>query len=208
MMKALGIVPVLMTLAILPLSCSKGEEAAAPASPQEGQKPTEVEKAVAQQPIDTNYSHSITKEGISFSWNLKPESIDIKLVAKTKGWVGIGFNPEPDSAMKGANFIIGSVKDGKVEVFDHFGTLRTSHKADDTVGGKSNVTNVTGSEKGEETEIAFSIPLDSGDATDTKIDPTQETTVLLAYGNSDILVLRHKYRTSVKVNLSTGKSTE
>ena len=151
-----------------------------------------------------DYDHEAKVKDMSFSWKVDGADLKVKLSGKTTGWVGIGFNPS--TQMKDASFILGYVKKGKATVTDEFGDSERTHKADDKIGGSSNVTLVGGSEEGGVTTVEFSVPLNSGDKTDTVIDPAGETVVLLAYGGKrDSFKSKHKYRTSIKVNLSSGK---
>jgi hypothetical protein len=92
-----------------------------------------------------------------------------------------------------------------VKVVDEFGTTNTGHKTDTKVGGTENVTVVGGSEESGVTTIEFVIPLNSGDAKDGVIDPAGDTVLLLAYGaGRDSFKSKHKFRTTMTVNLSTG----
>ena len=152
-----------------------------------------------------DYSHGIMVGDMQFLWTPRGDSIDIKLAAPTKGWVSIGFNPETGRTMKGANLILGLVKAGKAEVIDHYGTMKDKHKDDDKIGGQTNISNVSGSEENGTTQIAFSIPLDSADAKDVALSLDGDTIVLLAYGKSDQIVLKHKFRAILSLNLSTGE---
>lgn len=142
---------------------------------------------------------------VSFAWAVDGENLHVKISAETTGWVAVGFNPE--TAMKGANFILGAVNDqGQVMITDHYGVGYTSHKEDTAIGGTSDISQVYGSEKDGVTEIGFTIPLDSGDMMDTPIDPAKQTTVLLAYSAAqDKFTARHRNRYKLIVNLSTGE---
>lgn len=152
---------------------------------------------------EMTYPHKITVDKINFQWSLDADAIHIKLSAETTGWVGIGFNPT--DKMKDANFVIGYVKNGKVNVKDQFGSGITKHDEDVKSGGKDNLTNVSGKESGGMTEIAFTLPLNSGDKHDQVINPDGDTTVLLAYASGmDSFFIKHKFRTRLSVNLSTG----
>ncbi len=149
------------------------------------------------------YTHEVKSKKIAFAWKVDGNKLAVKLTAETDGWVGIGFNPT--SEMKGANFILGYVKNGVAEVEDDFGTDENLHNPDTKLGGTSDVTLVGGTETGGVTTIEFTIPLNASDKNDTKIDVNGDTTVLLAYGaGRDSFMSRHTYRTTVKVNLSTG----
>ncbi len=151
-----------------------------------------------------DYDHETKVKNMSFSWKVDGKDLKVKMSAKTTGWVGIGFNPS--SQMKDADYVIGYVKGGKAQITDDFGNGERTHKADDKLGGSNNATLVGGDEKGGVTTIEFSIPLNSGDKTDSVIDPAGETTVLLAYGGKrDSFKSKHKFRTTIKVNLASGK---
>lgn len=154
-----------------------------------------------------DYAHEVTAKKISFAWKVNGDKLEVKLAAETAGWVGVGFNPT--EAMKDANYILGYVKDGKVTLTDDFGDTALSHKADDKLGGTEDVSLVGGSEEGGKTTIEFTIPVSSSDANDGKIDVNGDNVVLLAYGpDRDSFKTKHKFRTALKVNLSTGSSTE
>ena len=151
-----------------------------------------------------DYDHEAKVKDMSFAWKVEGSDLKVKLSGKTTGWVGIGFNPS--NKMKDANFVLGYVKAGKAKITDEFGSDENSHKSDEKTGGSSNVTLVGGNENGGVTTIEFSMPLNSGDKTDTVIDPGGETLVLLAFGGKrDSFKSKHKFRTTIKVNLSSGK---
>lgn len=153
------------------------------------------------------YAHEIQSKKMSFAWTVNGDKLDIRLTAETTGWVAIGFNPT--DAMQGANYILGYVKDGKVTLTDDFGDSPTGHKADGKLGGTEDATVIGGSEENGKTTIEFSVPLASSDAKDGKIDTNGDTVILLAYGpDRDSFKIKHKYRTTLKVNLGTGSSTE
>lgn len=154
---------------------------------------------------DPNYDHSVTVGDMAFLWKVDGESLKVKLAARTTGWIALGLNPTPNEGMKGANFVLAYVKDGQAAAEDHFGTVKTNHKPDEKIGGQSNVTEVAGKEEGGVTEVSFTIPLKSGDDKDTDIDPAGETMVLLAYGKTDALILKHQFHASLTVNLASGE---
>ena len=149
------------------------------------------------------YDHKIQLKKMSFEWRVNGVNLDIRLKAKTKGWVAIGFNTE--GSMKNANLILGYVKRGKVKISDQFGVRREEHIRDIMTGGQSDISNKKGSETLNQTTVSFSIPLQSGDKRDFAIKTAQETIILLAYGKrSDNFQSKHEFRTAIKVNLRTG----
>lgn len=161
----------------------------------------------ADNPTETPFDHKIQVADMVFQWSVKNDKLTISLAAETEGWVAVGFNPS--EAMKDANFILGYVKNGTVTMADHFGVTHHQHKSDEKLGGKNNITDVSGNEKKGVTTIVFTIPLKSGDENDPEISPDGETTVLLAYSSGrDSFRTRHKFRTTLKVNLSTGNYSE
>ena len=150
-----------------------------------------------------DYQHSLEVEKMTFSWSVDGDQLAVKLSAPTTGWVAVGFNPS--SKMKDADIIIGYVKDGKVKIEDEFGSAATQHQNDDKAGGTDNVTVVGGMEEGDTTTIEFAIPLNSGDAKDTVIDPNADTVVILGYGSERYSFrVKHKFRTAITVNLASG----
>ena len=153
----------------------------------------------------TEYKHEVKDKKISFAWTVDGDNLAVKLVAKTDGWVGIGFNPA--KKMAGANFILGYVKKGKAKIVDEFGIEENKHTSDKKLGGTSDIVLVGGTEVDGVTTIEFTMPLDSVDKNDTKIDINGDTTVLLSYGaGRDSFKTKHKYRSTLIVNLSTGAS--
>ena len=155
----------------------------------------------------STYDHEITVQNMTLSWKVNGDDLHIKLTAPTTGWLGIGFNPS--IGMKDAKFVLGYVKEGKINVSDEFGTGEIRHESVEKFGGKSDITCISGQEEGGETTIEFTIPLVSKDTKGGRIDPAAETTVLLAYGlDHDSSRLRHKFRTTISVNLSTGMSNQ
>ncbi len=150
-----------------------------------------------------DYQHSLTVDQMTFNWSVEGEHLVIKLSAPTKGWVGIGFHPT--EGMKGANIILGYVKDGKVELSDDYGHQYTKHEPDVKRDGTDNVTLISGNETGNTTTLEFSIPLQSGDASDGNIDPKADTVVILAYGpDRDSFRMKHQYHKTITVNLGDG----
>lgn len=153
----------------------------------------------------TDYSYELVDKKITFAWKVDGDSLAVKLVAETDGWIGIGFNPI--DKMMGANFILGYVKDGKAKIVDEYGTKETQHKSDKKLEGSVDATLIGGTEIDGKTTIEFVIPLDSGDKNDTKIDVDGDTIVLLGYGaGRDSFRAKHKYRSTWMVNLSSGVS--
>ena len=144
------------------------------------------------------YQISETK-GIIFQWKIENEDIQIILSAPTTGWVAIGF--DPSRMMKDADILIGYVKDGKVFMEDHFGAGYTKHKLDTDLGGTEDITIIDGYEIEKKTTLKFSIPLNSGDSFDSKLEKGEEYKVIFAYGKKDNFTSYHKVRASMTITL-------
>jgi len=155
--------------------------------------------------LANSYDHEVKAKNMTFAWKVDGDTLHAKMSAKTKGWVGVGFNPS--NKMKDANFILGYVKDGKAEIADHFGTKATGHAADSKSGGSEDVTLVGGTEEGGMTTIEFTLPMNSGDKMDGALNADGDTMLLLAYGpDRDSMRPRHRYKKTMTVNLATGAS--
>ena len=153
----------------------------------------------------SSYDHEVKAKNMTFAWKVDGDTLHAKMSAKTKGWIGVGFNPS--KKMKDANFILGYVKNGEPTVVDHFGTKATGHGADTKNGGSDDVTLVAGSEEKGVTVIEFTIPINSGDKTDGSLTVDGDTILLLAYGPPrDSFKPRHKFQKTMTVNLATGET--
>ncbi len=154
--------------------------------------------------VAVEYSQKISLDKMSFEWRLNNKMIHIRLKAETKGWVAVGFNST--NSMKGANFVIGYVKRGKVRIQDSYGIRMNEHIRDIMNNGKDDIMDVSGKEEGTSTTLQFTIPLVSGDKNDKKIVPGLFTKILLAFGpDRDSFDTEHLFRTVLTVNLTTGE---
>lgn len=149
------------------------------------------------------YQHSLTVDKMAFNWSIEGGNMAIKLSAPTKGWVGIGFHPT--EKMKGANIILGFVKDDKVEITNQFGSQPFQHTPYAQQNGKDDVTVIGGNETGDTTTLEFTIPLRREDASHGVIEPNGDTVVILAYGpDRDSTKLKHQFAKTITVNLASG----
>ena len=137
--------------------------------------------------------------GVTFNWAVQEETLYVKLSAPTKGWIAVGF--EPSKMMKDADIIIGYVKGTDIVIEDHFGFRPTSHRPDEEIGGTNDVTILGGTEDNGSTTLEFSIPLDSMDTFDRRLEKGKRYKVIVAYGKKDNLETYHKKRGSFEITL-------
>ncbi len=151
------------------------------------------------------YKYEIKAKKMKLFWTLEKDQIHIKIAAKTTSWVSIGFDPE--EAMKGANIIIGAVKNGAVKVEDHYGNRKRGHANDKKLGGENHVLNPSGTEIDGITTITFTLPLDTGDEYDKPISTTGTNQVILAYGKGkDSFKTFHPFKAVYEINFVTGEN--
>ena len=141
------------------------------------------------------------EENWGFSWRFMGDEIEFTVSAPTTGWVGIGFNPS--RMMADAHFVLAYVSGDTVHARDDYGTGRTTHAADVSLGGTDDVRVISGQEANGVTTVVFALPLDSGDAYDVVFTPGETYTVLLAYGanSANNFTGMHRGRTSIEVVL-------
>jgi uncharacterized membrane protein len=123
----------------------------------------------------------VETHGYTFQWKVNGTNLDVKLSYATTGWIGVGFSQ--DGTMQGSDIKIGYVKDGKAVILDSFGNGQYNHQAKEKLGGRSTVSNVSGSETDGVTTISFTRPLNSGDKNDVVLIPGETYMIILAHGN-------------------------
>jgi len=155
------------------------------------------QETVSEKPALPEGFREISGGDIIFQWKISDAVLEGIIAAPSDGWVSVGFNPS--DMMKDANFIIGYVKDGEAFIRDDYGTRLTSHASDESEGGSSDVTLISGEEKEGWTILRFSLPLDSGDPLDGVIKTGDTTTLLLAYGGSDSFSGMHRQKAKKEI---------
>ena len=141
------------------------------------------------------YPHKTEVAGVEFHWSNDDSYLYAAMSAETSGWVAVGFDPE--DRMKGANYVLGYVKDGEVFIQDMFGVKPTgpgSHPPDEELGGTNDILKYAGREEGGLTVIEFKIPLDSSDQYDKPLRSGGSYDLITALGPSDDFASRHVSR--------------
>lgn len=155
---------------------------------------------------DTQYP--LQEGAVKVYVKLEPPFISVGIVAPTKGWVGIGF--DPISVMDQADMVIGWVDSGgNPHALDCFSTgLFGPHPPDTELGGTNDLVSFGGREEGGNTVVEFKRPLRTSDPYDKPIDPSKPLKIIWAYGETDNFDDMHTASGSAEINLGTGKATE
>lgn len=146
------------------------------------------------------YSHRTDAGGFEVHWSNDINYLRIGLVGPGTGYVAIGF--DPDYRMRGANFILCAVKDGRIMIRDDYGDGSVSHTADTLLGGTNDILEAAGREEDGRTTVEFVIPLATRDPYDKTLVPGETYDILVAYhGTSDSFTTRHSRRGSGTIRL-------
>ena len=79
------------------------------------------------QTLEKDGYYSITSQEIVLRWKVVGPQLEVQVSAPTEGWVAVGF--DPTRMMQDANFIVGYVQDGRVQIRDDYGSWLTSHSS-------------------------------------------------------------------------------
>lgn len=140
--------------------------------------------------------------GIELHWTIVDGKIYLGLRSPGSGWVAVGFAPE-GPMMRGADILIGYVKDGEAFVEDGYADAQVSHKPDTELGGTNDIEEFAGSEGPQGTVIELVRPLSTDDSYDHPISP-ETVKLLLAYADKDDFVSYHAKRASATLDLGRG----
>jgi hypothetical protein len=126
----------------------------------------------------------------SIFWRSDGQFIYLGMTARTSGWVAMAL--QPGSGMKGADMVLGWVKDGQVEIRDLYCTDNLgTHPGDMELGGANNILASGGKEEGGSTTLEFKRALNTGDKYDIAIKAGANQ-IIWSYGNSDNPDLKHR----------------
>ncbi len=200
-----SIASILLLASILILAGCSAEETAESSSPEPEStetvqaEPTPNETA-SDEPEETAFQ-TVEETGMSFSWRIVGEELEVELSGPTTGWIAVGF--KPSRAMKDANILIGYFDGADVVMTDQFGTTMVAHRRDTELGGELNTEVISGDETDGTTTIRFRMPLDSGDEYDQPLSAGEEMRVIFAYGpnGADDTSTYHAARGGVDMSL-------
>jgi hypothetical protein len=124
-------------------------------------------------------------------WAIHKDRIYWGMHAPSEGWVAIGLNAEIP-LMRGADIIIGYIKENQLFLQDGYANTRTGHQMDTQLGGQDDILEAAGSQNEEGTTIEFSRLLETSDPYDQPIGSGEKKWLLLAYGQHDDFTSYHE----------------
>ncbi|MEM1408085.1 MAG: DOMON domain-containing protein [Bacteroidota bacterium] len=129
------------------------------------------------------YAQDVTLGGMTMSYQIINDHIEITLKAPTLGWLGIGFNDQ-NSIVKSDLYLL-RVKDRKAEGLDMYVIGAGNPKEDHKIGGYFNLREIEGKETDGSTTLKFQLPVQSKDRYDFSHEIGADFWLILAYSQSD-----------------------
>lgn len=142
---------------------------------------------------------TVSSGGITFSWAHIGGELRCHVQAPTTGWVAIGFNEVAE--LTGTRLVMGAFINGEAIVSDRTVVAPGDHRQIEDVGGVSDLSQPSGTERDGTTEISFTLP--AATAHEWSHDLRQGTTVylLLAYSVADEFDHHSRVRRHLTVRL-------
>ena len=157
--------------------------------------------ACDENPFDPDGWHSTSRDGFKLRWRISSSNLEVELTGPSTGWVAVGFGGS--YLMHDANIIIGYVSGSSANIRDDFGIDSNTHESDsDLQGGEQNVSSKSGSESSGQTEIEFTIPLDSGDIWDVALTEGQKYNIVFICGEDSADDFTSDYETITSTSIT------
>ncbi len=129
------------------------------------------------------YTQDVILGGMTMSYQIVENNIEIVLQAPTTGWLGIGFNQE-NSIVKSDLYLL-RVKDNEAEGLDMYVVTAGNPKEDHEIGGYFNLSAIEGKEVNGSTTLKFKLPIGSKDRYDFSHELGADFWLILAYSQLD-----------------------
>lgn len=134
--------------------------------------------------------------GMTFSYELNEDSIEIKLTAPTNGWIGVGFNNR-DNIVK-SDLLLFNVVSAQPNALDMYVVGFGNPREDSKLGGSHSIKILDSQETIDKTYVHFIIPMKSNDRYDFQHEIDQDFWLILAYSTHDDFAHHSRMRKHVK----------
>ncbi len=139
----------------------------------------------------------VSKNGMNVSWTYKGDRIFFEMDAPTNGWVAIGFNQKQE--LSGTYWIMGAVKEGNVEVVEHYTISLGNYRPLTFLNDKAFVEDIYGEEKDGKTSLRFSVPIHAQSVYTKDLSEGQTYTMHMAFSRADDFQHHSMMRTLTRI---------
>ena len=160
-------------------------------------------------PGEYDFNVSFSGGHYNLFWKIEGDKIRIGVVADTKGFVGLGVDPDTDTYMQGADMMIGYwVSPTDWDILDAYTTGQFGpHPNDTSLGGTYDILEKGVTQTGNTTTMELVRKLVTGDTKDKPIITNSSMRIIWATGSTDDVTQYHGARGLARVQFSTGNVT-
>jgi hypothetical protein len=142
---------------------------------------------------------TITKNGMTVSWEFNDGRIYFEMKAPTDGWVAIGFNNNESTT--GNYLLMGNVIEGITSVKEHYTISPGNYKMFSTLHTAESIENIEGYKKNNTTKIKFSLPIISNNKYSKDLNKGNDYILLMAFSQEDDFQHHSIIHTATKITL-------
>jgi len=132
------------------------------------------------------------KGNFTLLWEFEGDKVYMAVVAKTLGWISVGFNPS--TFMSNSDLVLVAIKDSQdIKVYDEWSSgMFGPHTPDTEKGGTSDILSYAGARNSDTVTFEFSRLLDTKDKYDKVIPTSGKFKIMWGYGPSLDITAKHK----------------
>ncbi|MEO9475169.1 MAG: DOMON domain-containing protein [Cyclobacteriaceae bacterium] len=142
---------------------------------------------------------TVERNRMKVQWQHDQRFLELTMSAPTKGWVAIGFN-ELDE-LKDAYLIMGAVRNGKVNVEEHYVFASGDYRSFEEIKFSSHLSGISGDEGQSGTNISFKLPADMMTKYTKLLSEGATFYLIMAFSQEDDFRHHSVMRTSIKIKL-------
>ena len=142
---------------------------------------------------------SVEKNGMTVEWSFKSDRIHFNISAPTAGWVAIGFNEH--TGIEKTYLIMGNVVNEVPNVVEYYTRAAGDYRPISELGCTEKVQSISGSDKGINTNLQFSLPCNADGNLQKNLKQGMEYNMLMAFSREDDFQHHSMMRTSIFIKL-------